>query len=314
MTKPLISICVPAFNVANYIAETISCLLKQSYQNIEIIIVNDGSTDDTLNVLEQINSNKIKVISVANGGAAKARNIAYQSSTGAYIIFLDADDLLSGEFIENQMLALNGDDHSIVIASWGRFYKSIKEDFVLDNDLIIHPFTLEDWICTNWLLNKHNTPPGRMLIPRKVLNLSGIWDDKLSLNDDFEFFTRVALNSNKIIPNFSSTYYYRSGIGGLSSYKGEKAYLSLFKSFKQSFDLCLKAYPQNQKVKKACANLWRSYIYETYPLLPDKRNFADKEIINLGGSNLKIPTGGITKYLNIMLGWKKVKLLKKYLS
>lgn len=301
---------MPAYNVAPYIGETISCLLNQSYQNIEIIIVNDGSTDETITIVKKFNSQKINVISVQNGGAAKARNIAYQKSNGDYIIFLDADDLLSNEFIKNQLLTLHGDDESIVLSGWGRFYKSINEDFKFNNDLPAKSFTFEYWICTNWQNNNSNTPPGRLLIPKQILDKAGGWDENLSLNDDFEFFTRVALKSKKIIPNFSSTYYYRSGIGGLSSYKGEKAYLSLFKSFKQSFDLCQKHFPHHQTVKNACANLWQAYIYEVYPFMEEERKYANTEIYRLGGSNIKFISGGVTKCFVKLFGWKFTKRLK----
>ncbi|WP_316759893.1 glycosyltransferase family 2 protein [Pedobacter aquatilis] len=315
MTKsPLVSVCIPAYNAESYIRDSIDCLLRQSYDNIEIIIVNDGSTDGTLKEVRKFNSYKINVISVPNKGAASARNIAYQYSKGMFVIFFDADDLLSEDFIKNQLIVLDGDEECVAISSWGRFYKSIEKDFKLDNDLTSQPDTLQSWIIRNWTNNHHNTPPGRLLISRKILDKMDGWDESLSLNDDFEFFTRVAFNCKAIKPNYGSIYYYRSGINGLSSKKNEKAYKSLFFSMKRSFDLCLKAFPTNELVKQACANLWQSFIYESYPLLKLERDYSETEIARLGGSKLKIAAGGLTKYLNIIFGWKRVKLFKKILT
>ena len=309
MIKPLISICIPAFNVANYVEETISCLLKQSYQNIEIIIVNDGSTDDTLKVLEQFNSSKIKVISVANGGAAKARNIAYQNSTGAYIIFLDADDLLSNQYIENQLGALNGDDESIVISSWGRFYNNDISTFEKEKSENC-VLTLEQWITTYWYKCNPMTNPGRAIIPKNIIEKAGLWNEELSLNDDLEFFTRIFLNSKSIIINDDATLYYRSGVNGLSGLKSEKAYLSLYNSILISTEMILIRLNDNQKVKQSCANMWQSFIYEVYPKHLELIRLANYKIGQLSEPNLKYEVGKITKYLVFLLGWKLTKKIK----
>ncbi|MDP3436519.1 MAG: glycosyltransferase family A protein [Bacteroidales bacterium] len=99
-SNPLISIIVPCFNDGKYINECINSIHLQNYENYEIIIVNDGSTDKKTNeIIDAISHNKIKVIQTQNQGPAKARNLAIKNSCGKYILPLDADDKAGKVFI-----------------------------------------------------------------------------------------------------------------------------------------------------------------------------------------------------------------------
>lgn len=309
-TGPLVSICIPAYNCDKYINETLNCLCSQTYSNIEIIVVNDGSTDQTAINAKKNTDSRITLLNITNGGAAKARNIAYKHSHGQYIIFFDADDLIDPNFISSQLETIQNRTDSIIISAWGRFYRSLKEDFKLYKELINHPTTIEEWIETYWFNCQQNTPPGRLFIPREIINEAGFWNEELTLNDDFEFFTRIATTAVELIPNPNVIYYYRSGINGLSTQKNDQAYLSLFNSMELSFDIAIAKFEVNENVKHACANLWQSFIYEVYPSMKDKRLAAGNYIKKLGGSNLKYRCGGLTSTLVKLLGWKIVKHLK----
>ena len=107
MNPPKVSILIPLYNSENYIEETIQSCLNQTYENIEIIIVDDGSTDKSLQIAKSFESGKLKVYSQPNSGACKARNLAFEKSIGDYIQYLDADDLLSENKIENQRKVAN---------------------------------------------------------------------------------------------------------------------------------------------------------------------------------------------------------------
>lgn len=99
---PLVSVVIPAYNDEKYIEETIQSVLLQTYKNIEIIVVDDGSSDSTAELVRQLGSN-IKLLQVKNGGPAKARNAGIKTSSGEYIAFLDADDVWFPEKIEYQL-------------------------------------------------------------------------------------------------------------------------------------------------------------------------------------------------------------------
>ena len=94
---PLVSILIPAYNSEKWIKSTIQSALNQTYSNKEIIIVDDGSTDNTLNIAKQFESDILKVIFQKNQGASAARNKALSISQGDFIQWLDSEDLISND-------------------------------------------------------------------------------------------------------------------------------------------------------------------------------------------------------------------------
>src|SRR5262245_53234733 len=100
---PRVSILIPAYNAGVWIAESIRSALAQTWENKEIIVVDDGSSDDTLRLARRFESAAVLVVSQANQGAAAARNKAFSLCQGDYIQWLDADDLLETDKIERQM-------------------------------------------------------------------------------------------------------------------------------------------------------------------------------------------------------------------
>src|ERR1700744_1176722 len=105
---PLVSIIIPLYNAGNYISETLQSALDQTWPNKEIIIVDDGSTDNSLAIAKSFESEFVKVLSQENKGASAARNKGLSIAKGEYIQFLDADDLLSPNKIAAQLEKLNG--------------------------------------------------------------------------------------------------------------------------------------------------------------------------------------------------------------
>lgn len=92
--NPLVSVVIPVYNAGKYLNDLLMDIISQTYQTLEIIIVNDGSTDDSLNIAERYaqSDDRIKIISVPNGGVSSARNIGIENATGKYVRFVDADD------------------------------------------------------------------------------------------------------------------------------------------------------------------------------------------------------------------------------
>jgi teichuronic acid biosynthesis glycosyltransferase TuaG len=100
--KPLVSVVVPAYNASLFIKETIDSILSQSYQNFEIIVINDGSTDNTEGVVKTISDGRLQYYVKRNEGVSVARNYGLTLTKGTYIIFFDADDLMFPDFIEKR--------------------------------------------------------------------------------------------------------------------------------------------------------------------------------------------------------------------
>jgi glycosyltransferase involved in cell wall biosynthesis len=310
---PLVSVCIPAYNCDIYIEQTLGYITTQTYQNLEIIVINDGSADDTSAQAKKVVDNRIKVIDTINGGASKARNIAYQSAKGAYIIFFDADDYILPNFIEEQVKHIDNRTDIVVLADWGRFYTG---DFntLVPEDNKYNELTFKEWIATYWYNCNPMTNPGRAIIPKNLIEQVGLWNEELSLNDDLDFFTRVFLKAGKIAFNHNAVLHYRSGVNGLSGAKSEKAYQSLYNSILISTQLVLNAYKNDAVIEQSCANMWQSFIYEVYPNYANLIILAQQEMENLPPSNIKFHTGGMTNYMIGLFGWKFTKQLKSFLN
>jgi teichuronic acid biosynthesis glycosyltransferase TuaG len=104
----LVSVIIPAYNAARFIIETINSVKIQSYASWEIIVINDGSTDETAALVSKESDPRVQMITQKNGGVSSARNNGLQHAKGQYVVFLDADDLMTPEFLELRVIFLSG--------------------------------------------------------------------------------------------------------------------------------------------------------------------------------------------------------------
>ncbi|MFD0765428.1 glycosyltransferase family 2 protein [Mucilaginibacter lutimaris] len=312
-TPPLVSVCIPAYNCEKYVGEAIQSILAQSYPHIEIIVVDDGSTDSTWNAIRQVDNERLRSIASANKGASAARNLAYHNSTGEYVIFFDADDLLSKDFIARQVNRIDARNDVIVLSGWGRFYNDDLTTFQKE-EIPYQEMHLTEWVNTYWYKGAPMTAPGRSLIPRELLKKTDLWNEDLSLNDDLEFYTRLFVKAQRILFCPDALLYYRSGIGGLSGHKGDKAYRSLLRSISLSVNYVLQATGNDTQIEQSCANMLQGFIYEVYPRHRDLIKEAQKQIAELAKPNLKFMAGGLTSYIVPIFGWKLTKRIKSFLT
>ncbi|MEO8577409.1 MAG: glycosyltransferase family A protein, partial [Gemmatimonadales bacterium] len=120
----LVSIIVPAFNASAHIAASVASALAQSHDNLEVIVVDDGSTDRTAEVVNGIGDRRVRLLRQENKGQSAALNRGAADATGSYIKFLDADDLLNPSHIESQIAALGGSADKLASCRWGYFRNS----------------------------------------------------------------------------------------------------------------------------------------------------------------------------------------------
>src|SRR6516162_9612373 len=148
---PLVSILIPAYNAERWIAETISSALAQTWPRKEIIVVNDGSIDQTLRLARQFESKGVSVVTQENQGVCAARNKAYNLCQGDYIQWLDADDLLSPNKIAKQMEAVEKSQSKQTLFScgWGYFrYDPSKARFVPTS--LWRDLPPNEWLLRRW--------------------------------------------------------------------------------------------------------------------------------------------------------------------
>ncbi|MEI7475434.1 MAG: glycosyltransferase family A protein [bacterium] len=138
-----ISVIIPCYNYGKYINETVDSVLAQTYQNFEIIIVNDGSTDEyTNNLLKNYDKPKTRVINIENQGVSKARNIGIKEAKGTYILPLDADDKIEKTFFQKAVEILDSDSEIGLVFSnyqfFGKFNKTAKLNYKFPEYLILN--------------------------------------------------------------------------------------------------------------------------------------------------------------------------------
>lgn len=309
--KSQVSILIPAYNAEKYIAETLDSALLQTWDNLEVIVVDDGSSDSTLAIAKSYESARVKVISQQNQGASAARNRALRESQGDFIQYLDADDLLASDKIEKQLELLEFDPNSKYIASgeWSRFFKHPDESKFVRQDLCIDLLPV-DWFVTAWTQNLM-VHPAAWLVPRSISDVVGDWNEKISVNDDGEYFCRAILTSQAVKFCQGAKSYYRSGISGsLSGLKSRKAWESAFLAVK----LCTNRILDNEnsdRTRLAAACYWQYFIFMAYPQATDLIKYAEKQVIDLGGCHLKPEGGFIFRAIREVLGWKTALGLQK---
>src|SRR5438552_467738 len=152
--KPLVSILIPAYNAEPWIADTIESALGQTWPNKEIIVVDDGSRDQTFSVARQFASRAVSVVTQENRGAAAARNNAFELCQGDYIQWLDADDLLSLNKIAKQMEAAEDcqSKRTLLSSAWGYFmYRHSKAKF--SSTSLWCKLSPLEWLLRKWEQN-----------------------------------------------------------------------------------------------------------------------------------------------------------------
>ena len=117
-----ISVVMPVYNKEMYLDKTLQCILNQSYKNFEVIIVNDGSTDNTKKICDEYakKDSRISVYHIENGGVSNARNIGLKYVTGEYIQFIDADDCINEDVFKAYIEILEKDKYDIIFTSYNK--------------------------------------------------------------------------------------------------------------------------------------------------------------------------------------------------
>jgi len=224
----LVSVIIPTYNCGEYIADCINSVLKQTYKNIEIIIINDGSTDNTEEIIERYFRGKVIYLKQENKGPSVSRNRGIRFSHGDYITFIDADDYLLPEFIERSIdEILKYDDRTwlgIERVFWNgdlnMNFESLKTSFDFVN-LDINGDPLENMIT--------KAPVITPLIPRNAF-----FKDKLFFNpkireaEDLELWFRLILNGWKLILVRNHNYLYRLFRPNSLTSKKLNLYFSMF--------------------------------------------------------------------------------------
>jgi glycosyltransferase involved in cell wall biosynthesis len=303
----LVSILIPAYNAEEWISDAIRSALDQTWPEKEIIIVDDGSSDNTHRTAKQFESGSVKVLTQENSGASAARNRALSIAQGDYIQWLDADDLLAPDKISRQLKQrdINPESRVLLSSAWGRFY------FRKEKAKFISNFLWQDLTPVEWLLRKFDGNiwmiPAVWIVSRKLTELAGPWDERLSLDDDGEYFSRVLAASEKIkFVHEAKSYYRQANIGSLGHTVSDKACTSLYLSLSLSIGY-LRQLEDSNRTRAACLKYlqrWLIYFYPEKTAILEKANALAKD---LGGEMSPPALGWKYSIIKEILGWRMAK-------
>jgi glycosyltransferase involved in cell wall biosynthesis len=186
--SPTVSVIIPTYNYGRFLSDCINSVLRQTYRNTEIIIVDDGSSDNTADVVKKF-KNTIKYLYQDNKGLSAARNTGLRVASGEYIQFLDSDDLLGRDAIEKKTMFLQINEGLDIAVCCNRLYSSLKTDGT--------PKTCGRWFLPRGNLSTHLmysniAPPHAFLLRRDVVEQVGFFDESLRACEDYDYWLRCA--------------------------------------------------------------------------------------------------------------------------
>lgn len=303
---------MPCYNAGNYVREAIESVLQQSYPYFELIIINDGSTDESDKIIRSFSDTRIIYIQQKNLGQCAACNNGFKKSSGLFIKFFDADDILSEKVLEKQVSVLNKNDNCIAYIQWTRFYNNdvTKKDSgptqIKSNCLPMEYIT--------WQRNTPMLQCGIWLFPRQLIENNGLWDERLSLINDTEFITRKLLQVQELKYADECELLYRTNFnsGTLSQSLSKKSLDSAL----LSIDLMANYLLQKENSERVKILIVQSYQmlrewafpkYLSYVRIVEKRFLAYPDIkVNYRSS------GFIFDMVLKIFGWKAARFLQYY--
>lgn len=220
MNLPLISIVVPVYNVEAYIEHCIQNILSQTYRNLEVIIVNDGSPDNSIKIAKELTKDDPRFIYIdkENGGQSDARNAGLDIATGDYIFFCDPDDFIFEKSIENLYYASVLTNADIVVGSFCRFDEGMFYFYPVKKEELLHPVSSKEAIMgmddeEDYTLLRYSAVWGK-LFKKHLFNTIRFPKGKYA--EDQFIMWRLYLASKVIVRYQSDVYVYRVNYKGLT--------------------------------------------------------------------------------------------------
>jgi len=287
---PYFSVCIPLYNKANFIKKTIQSVLHQEFTDFEIVICDDGSTDDSVNKVQQFNDDRIQLIKQKNQGASEARNRAIKESNGEYIAFLDADDIWYPKhlshleyLIQNYKQAkLFATNYEIQMPGGNKrlpfFSKQLSIGIIQDYFLA----SLTDILMTCYNSAVHHT----------IFNEIGYFNPAYRTGQDIDFAIKANLTFKLAYHDAVSVTYHRQTENNLAQSKLNQDRLNYIEAYKEEAKhntslaryLDINRFALIMKSKQAGDDVWRKAITQINPAYLNKKQ---RWLIKLNAYQLK---------------------------
>jgi glycosyltransferase involved in cell wall biosynthesis len=301
-----IACLIPAYNAGKWIERTISCVRGERSVS-EIIVCDDGSTDNTVALVQSqaAQDHRISLLCQQNSGASNARNSAFANSRAELILFLDADDLLLPFALDHADKLARANPSAVINFPWAKINAS-------DDVVYKGPSPPRSGVTgSKWISQAFNcdypTYPGSILIPRRLIDQAGLWDERLSFQDDMDFYSRVISQSPLVLTCPQAMFLYRADVPqSLSKTSGNKS--------SQSWYLATQLASQNllsvDSSAEAASGAARQLMLAAYGLFTVNCQLSQDleaeaiKVAPLGWTKPNLPGGNIRIVLQSILGWK----------
>jgi glycosyltransferase involved in cell wall biosynthesis len=310
--EPLVSVIIPAYNSAQWLPQTLASVFGQSHKSLEVIVVDDGSSDSSAQVARECGA---RVIEQENSGASIARNRGLQAASGDYLQFLDADDLLSPEKIAGQLDVLRATDGTWIAACPFLYFfdgQDPERSTSLEGDWLSAQFTPGQWFSK--LLGLNGEPwrivaNGCYLVPRRIALAAGPWMPERSPDDDGEYFLRVVLNSSGVIST-GGRFFYRKfhASRSFSGYVNERWCSGVYASITRKYETLRRWDPA--QAEAFAAREFGSLACIAYPDYPEIYRQSLQRTLAYGGIPLPKFSTSKGRLLSRLLGWKAARRLQ----
>jgi glycosyltransferase involved in cell wall biosynthesis len=307
---PLVSVIIPCFNAGQWIATALESVYRQTWRNLEIIVVNDGSTDDSVRECERLRSPKLTVISQENRGQVVALSRGLEACKGTLVQYLDADDALAPSKIEVQLAGLNGRTDCLATSEWRVFGGAAVEEFGgPSTGGPVEEHCPTDWLVNDWREGGGMMYPAMWLLPIELVRKIGPWREDLTLMNDMEYFTRAVLAARRVVHCPAALSYYRKGHASMSGLKTPAAWRSYF----TSADVCTQRLldrETSERTTRVTSFMFQRLAQASYPYDRAVALEAEKRAQGLNDDKLVIKAGPTFNLVSRLLGWKLARVMQ----
>ena len=296
-----VSVLMPLYNAAPYVADALASVLAQDVPDLEVIVCDDGSTDGSADIVAATPG--VRLVRQHNRGAGAARNAAFAASTGAFVIYFDADDLMGERHLPALLATATAHPGAVAMSEWARF-RGGPDAAVWPRRHTYRERSGIDWLLFDWEDGLPMTQCGMFLLPRALVNARGGWDERLALNDDFEFFCRLLPHAAGMRFAQGARLCYRTMMpGSLSQTDTMRGYETALEAALTGAAHVL-AFEDTPRTRCACANIVRAFDWNYYPAVPHLRAEARRRAAELGGAT-GVPVGPPHfQTMRKVLGWR----------
>lgn len=223
MTTPVISVVVPAYNAEATLLDTIDSIRRQTFQDFELIVIDDGSTDGTLRRVQSVHDPRLRVFSYPNGGLPAARNHGIEKSRGEFMTFIDADDLWTPDKLERQLQALRRHPEAALAYSWTAFIDQ-RGEFLFAKE----PSHFQGDVYAELLRGFFVASGSNILVRQRCVDAVGRFDTTLEAAQDWDFCLRVAARwPFVVVPRYQILYRIWEGAMSANAQRCEQACLTI---------------------------------------------------------------------------------------